>query len=72
MSEPMPRWQLAAVSAGMVVIVLSRLRRTRSLARETADSMEAQLDELDPVTRVATVALMTHDASAKARDQAKS
>jgi hypothetical protein len=71
-SAPILRLVLLAAAALVVAMLLRRLRGTRKQADQTADEIEDQLDSLDPATRTATVARLTHDAVKSVRDKVKS
>jgi hypothetical protein len=53
---------LAATAAGVAYAVVT-LRAKRELALETADSIQSELDALDPITRAAVVAKLSSDAA---------
>jgi hypothetical protein len=58
------------VAAAVVLIVAAvQLHEKRETAEETVDSIHAQLDALDPVTRAAVVARLTSDEVKKVRGQ---
>jgi hypothetical protein len=58
--------QLALLLAGAaiaVVAIVQQLRGKRETAEATAQSIQDQLDALDPVTRGAVIARLTKDAA---------
>lgn len=55
----------------VAALLLRRLRGVWSVAGQTADAVEEQLDALDPAARAATAAILARDALAAVRDQAK-
>ena len=57
--------QLALLLAGAViaVVAMGQLRTKRETAEVTAQSIQDQLDALDPVTRGAVIARLTKDAA---------
>jgi hypothetical protein len=71
-APPSPRLIRAALLAAAAVALAAaaiQIREKRQTAELTVESIHAQLDALDPVTRAAVIARLTSDEVRKARDQ---
>ena len=60
---------LLVATAVVLVIAAAQLRDKRETAELTVESIQAQLDALDPVTRAAVVARLSSDEVKRVRDQ---
>jgi hypothetical protein len=67
--SPTVRAALLAAAAVALAAAAVQLRGKRQMAELTADSIQAQLDALDPVTRAAVITRLTADEVKKVRDQ---
>jgi hypothetical protein len=66
-----PTLQAALLAAAAVALAAAaiQLRGKRHTAELTVESIQAQLDALDPVTRAAVIARLGADEAKKVRDQ---
>ena len=69
LSPRLIRAALLAAAAVALAAAAVQLRGKRQTAELTADSIQAQLDALDPVTRAAVIARLSSDEVTKVRDQ---
>ena len=67
--SPTLRAALLAAAAVALAAAAMQLRGKRHTAELTVESIEAQLDALDPVTRAAVIARLGADEVKKDRDQ---
>jgi uncharacterized protein (UPF0333 family) len=74
----MSRWSKALTGALVVAAVgvaayyaVTTFREKKALAAETAGNIQAELDNLDPVTRAAVVAKISSDAAKDLRGKAR-
>jgi hypothetical protein len=63
------RAALLVTAAVLVAAAAAQLRDMRQTAELTVDSIQRQLDALDPVTRAAVIARLSSDEVKKVRDQ---
>ena len=65
-----PTLRAALLAAAAVALAAAaQLRGKRQTAELTAESIQAQLDALDPVTRAAVITRLSADEAKKVRDQ---
>ena len=69
LSPRIVRAALLVATAVVLAIAAAQLRDKRDTAEMTVESIQAQLDALDPVTRAAVVARLSSDEVKKVRDQ---
>jgi hypothetical protein len=69
MISPTLRAALLAAAAVALVGAAIQLRGKRATAELTVDSIQAQLDALDPVSRAAVIARLSADEVRKVRDR---
>jgi hypothetical protein len=67
--SPTLRAALLAAAAVALAAAAMQLRGKRHTAELTVESIQAQLDALDPVTRAAVIARLGADEAKKVRDQ---
>ena len=67
--SPTLRAALLAAAAVALAAAAIQLRGKRHTAELTIESIQAQLDALDPVTRAAVIARLGADEAKKVRDQ---
>jgi hypothetical protein len=67
--SPTLRAALLAAAAVALAAAAIQLRGKRHTAELTVESIQAQLDALDPVTRAAVIARLGADEAKKVRDQ---
>ena len=65
------RVALFAAAAAACIAAALQLREQRATVAATAEGIEDQLNDLDPVTRAAVVARLTKDAAEEIRSQAR-
>jgi hypothetical protein len=63
------RAALLVAAAAALAVAAAQLRDKREMAELTVENIHAQLDALDPVTRVAVIARLSSDEVQKVRDQ---
>ena len=63
------RVALLVATAVVLLAAAAQLREMRDTAELTADTIQEQLDALDPVTRAAVIARLSSDEVKKVRDQ---
>lgn len=66
-----PTWRAILLAAAAVVLAAAAIQipRKRQTAELAVESIKAQLDALDPVTRAAVIARLGADEVKKVRDQ---
>ena len=69
LSPRIVRAALLVATAVVLAIAAAQLRDKRDTAEMTVESIQAQLDALDPVTRAAVIARLSTDEVKKVRDQ---
>jgi len=69
LSPRIVRAALLVATAVVLAIAAAQLRDKRDTAEMTVESIQAQLDALDPVTRAAVIARLSSDEVKKVRDQ---
>ncbi len=67
--SPTLRAVLLAAAAVALAAAAMQIRGKRQTAELTAESIQAQLDALDPATRAAVIARLSTDEVKKVRDQ---
>jgi hypothetical protein len=67
--SPTLRAALLAAAAVALAAAALQIRGKRQTAELTVESIQAQLDALDPVTRAAVITRLTADEVKKVRDQ---
>jgi hypothetical protein len=67
--SPTLRAALLAAAAVALAAAALQLRGKRQTAELTVESIQAQLDALDPVTRAAVITRLTADEAKKVRNQ---
>jgi hypothetical protein len=58
---------LLVAAAALVAVAATQLRDKRETAELTVETIQAQLDALDPVTRAAVIARLASDEAKKVR-----
>jgi len=69
LSPRIVRAALLVATAVVLAIAAAQLRDKRDTAEMTVESIQAQLDALDPVSRAAVIARLSSDEVKKVRDQ---
>jgi len=69
LSPRIVRAALLVATAVVLAIAAAQLRDKRDTAEMTVESIQAQLDALDPVTRAAVIARLSSDEVKKVRGQ---
>jgi hypothetical protein len=67
--SPTLRAALLAAAAVVLAAAAIQIRGKRHMAELTVESIQAQLDALDPVTRAAVITRLSADEVKKVRDQ---